>query len=257
MKKIGVVLFVILSLIVLAACGQTGGEKTVVQGQEAPEKNTGADAEPGKNTWPSEFSKWGVPIIGNAVVVHSGDVSSSGDVMTQGVNATVTLKAVSKADVDGYYRDLESKGFAKNSDSAGDILVVYEKNMDGGVIKVTVTYSVDVTTIVANNSAASGKNETRAGAAQWPSAVKEIPVFDKGVYKETVDMGGGMYGITFTGVSETDLNHYRNVLLQSGFTKQEAEDTEGYGKINGSTALSVGLIISGDTLQIVVMNAKI
>ena len=63
-------------------------------------------------------------------------------------------------------------------------------------------------------------------------------------------MGDGLYAISFVGVAEAALNEYRAALRSAGFVKQEDSDTEGYMKIVGGTAYTVGLVRSSSSLQI-------
>lgn len=69
-------------------------------------------------------------------------------------------------------------------------------------------------------------------------------------------MGGGMYTITFKGVTEDDLNWYRNTLKAVGFEKQESQDTEGYAKFDTDKAYSVGFVMERGNLQIIVLSGS-
>ncbi len=265
MKKAVIVLLMVLLALIFTGCGQSSpneqrGENSPKNIEEAKDLSNDSQVSGKGNstTWPAEFSAWDVPILSQGTITSASNKSVSGDVMTQGVNVVVALKNVSKANFDAYCGKLENKGFVKSSDSLADIMLYYEKSVAGGLIKITLSYSADGTTIVVNNSAAAAAKETAsAGKTQWPDSAKSIPEFTKGKYKETVEMGGGMYAITFTAVTEADLEQYRNTLKKAGFERQDQEDTEGYGKISKNTAFSVGFIISGDTLQIIVLSAKL
>lgn len=207
-------------------------------------------------TWPEEFASWNVPIIEGATLKTATNVSATSAGLTQGSNVVVTLDKISRSSFDAYIKSLEESGFVKNNDeSLGDIMLIYDKSVDGGDIKMTMFYSEDVTTITAYNSAVAAAKESQAGGSVvWPESVKAIPSFTKGKYKETVGMGGGMYAITYLSVTAADLDWYRNTLKQAGFEKQEGEDTEGYFKIEQDATYSVGFSLEGDNLQIVVLS---
>ncbi len=216
--------------------------------------NTGKQKE---EAWPEEFDAWSIPEIKGAKIVSSDNKSVSGGVLTQGVNVITNLKNVSKEAFDSYCKDLENSGYKKSPDSLADVMVVYEKAVEGGILKLTLSYTDETTTIIANNSAAEAQKDKQAASnTAWPVSVKGIPEFTKGRYKETVEMGGGMYAITYLGVTEPDLDWYRNVLKQAGFESQEHEGTEGYGKTDGSKAYSVGFNLTDDTLQLVVLSGS-
>ncbi len=207
-------------------------------------------------TWPEEFASWNVPIIEGATLKTSTNVSATSAGLTQGSNVVVTLDKISRSSFDTYIKSLEGIGFVKNNgESLGDIMLIYDKSVDGGDIKMTMFYSEDVTTITAYNSAAAAEKESQAGGSVvWPESVKAIPSFTKGKYKETIGMGGGMYAITYLNVTAADLDWYRNTLKKAGFEKQEGEDTEGYFKIEQDATYSVGFSLEGDNLQLVVLS---
>jgi hypothetical protein len=260
MKKIVIVTIVFLLALSFSACSgtpkapvniqsdeQNPTEQTLAQNESEPKEQEGA-------IWPEEFTKWDVPTMNKAKVVSTADTSVSGGVITQGVNITVNLKDVSKANFDAYCEELTGKGYTKSPDSLPDIMLFYEKSVDGGIIKLTLSYSEEGTTIIANNSAAAAKKAENPGKTQWPQSAKDVPEFTKAKYKETVEIGGGMYAITFTGVSAADLDWYRTTLKKAGFERDESSDTETYGKLNGNTIIGVGFDLSGDVLQIMIMN---
>ena len=197
-------------------------------------------------SWPGEFQAWGVPTSSRGTVTLADNRSSSGDTMTQGVVAVVNIKDFSKADFDAYCGDLVRAGFAPSQDSLRDALMVYNR----GGVKVTASFSPELTTVIANNPAAAQKAPAGNRNLVWPSNAGPIPVFSGGTFKETVHMGDGMYAISFVAVSEAALNEYRATLRSAGFAKQDESDTEGYMKVVGGTAYTVGLVPSGSSLQI-------
>ena len=197
-------------------------------------------------SWPGEFQAWGIPISSRGTVTLADNRSSSGDMLTQGVVAVVNITDFSKADFDAYCGDLVRAGFALSQDSLRDAMMVYNR----GGVKVTASFSPELTTVIANNPAAAKKAPAGNGNLVWPSNAGPIPVFSGGTFKETVHMGDGMYAITFVGVSEGALNEYRATLRSAGFAKQDDSDTEGYMKVAGGTAYTVGLVRSGSSLQI-------
>ena len=135
-------------------------------------------------------------------------------------------------------------------------MLIYDKSVTGGIIKMTIMFTEELTTITVNNSAAAAEKEAAAGGtADWPESVKGIPEFTKGRYVETVEMGGGMFAINFNDVSEDDLNWYRDTLKAAGFEKQEGQDTEGYAKFDTDRAYSVGFFLEGGDLQIIVLSS--
>lgn len=104
----------------------------------------------------------------------------------------------------------------------------------------------------ADSNSATGGTTAAGTSVQWPAAVKEVPEFTKGTYIETIPMGGNMYTISFSGVTDADLDWYRGKLASSGFISQENEDTEGYAKMTGNATYSVGFTKTGSKLQIIV-----
>ena len=212
----------------------------------------------GSAAWPEEFSKWGVPTIQNAAVSFADNKSATEEGLTQGITAVVNLQQLPKADFEAYVQTLEKKGFEKNTgESLGDVMLIYEKSVTGGAIKMILFYGEDVTTITVSNSAAAAEKDAAAGGSvKWPESAKGIPAFTKGTYKETIELGGGMYAITFIDVKETDLDWYRGVLKKAGFISQEEDDTEGYAKLDKDLVYSVGFSMEGDTLQIVVVSGS-
>jgi hypothetical protein len=140
-----------------------------------------------------------------------------------------------------------------SANSLPEVMEVFEKTITGGTIKITLSYTADTTTIIVTNSAAAAaKDTTDGGKTQWPAAVKEVPEFTKGTYIETIAMGGNMYTITFSGITDADLDWYRNTLKSAGFVSQENQDTEGYAKMTGNASYSVGFAKTGNKLQIIV-----
>lgn len=259
MKKAVLLLAVSLLIVSLAACG---GEKKSSGGDEQASQTTeqvqvGSDNAGQDLTWPQEFDDWGIPTIDSAKVVLVEDRSVSGGMVTQGVNIIVNLADLSKQDFDAYCAELKKKGFVKSADSLEGVMLFFEKTVEGGVIELTLSYAEDTTTIIANNSAAAAQSaDATGGSPEWPDSAKGIPGFTKGNFKETVEMGGGMYAITYTGVEESDLDWYRAELKKAGFAIQDSEDTEGYAKLDKDKAYSVGFIFENDTLQIIVMSSS-
>jgi hypothetical protein len=203
--------------------------------------------------WPEEFDKWDVPIIKSAKVTLANNTSMSGGILVTGINVVVNLDNVTKADFESYKETLTVNGFTASDGSLPEVLEVFEKPVTGGTIKITLSYTQDSTTIVVNNSAAAAaKDTTDGGKTQWPAAVKEVPEFTKGTYIETIPMGGNMYTVSFSGVTDADLDWYRGKLASSGFISQENEDTEGYAKITANATYSVGFTKTGNKLQIIV-----
>jgi hypothetical protein len=207
--------------------------------------------------WPAEFAQWGVPALSKGVVTVSDNRSVADGMVTKGVNAVVNVKNVTKADFDDYCKELESKGYAKMPESLENVILYYEKKADDGVIKITLSFSDDMATIIVNNSGAAAKKVGDQGEVKWPETLKGIPMFTKGKYKETVEMGGGIYAITFTEVSDADMDQYRSTLKNAGFISQKNEDTEAYGKFEGNNSWSVGFNYSGDTLQLIMLGGQL
>lgn len=204
-------------------------------------------------TWPEEFAAWGVPTIETATVKLADNRSSEGDMMTQGINAIVNLSDVSQADFDAYCVSLEGAGFQKEDGSLAGTLLYYNKTVEGGEIEIIASFDGEVVTISVHNSAATAiKDEAAGGEADWPEAISGVPEFTKGKYKETVDMGGNMFTITYLEVTPEDVEAYESELLAKGFISQEMEDSIGYMKQDGNTAYSVGIIASGDSIQLIV-----
>ncbi|NCB74970.1 MAG: hypothetical protein EOM51_09560 [Clostridia bacterium] len=259
MKKALLPLAVFILIVSFAACGDnqkdsTGNEQTTQTSEQVDTETSNTEQD---LAWPQEFDDWGIPTIDSANVVLVEDKSVSGDMITQGVNIIVNLADLSMKDFDAYCGELEKNEFVKSEDSMEGVMLFYNKTVEGGVIEITLTYSEDTTTIVANNSAAAAQSpEGAGGSPEWPDSAKGIPVFAKGSFKETIEMGGGMYGITYTGVDESDLDWYRNELKKAGFESQENEDTEGYAKMDKNMAYSVGFIYDSGMLQIIVMSSS-
>jgi hypothetical protein len=273
MKKWLLITIILSFVLVLSACGKES-ENNVAAVESgvaahatgtAPEETQAPSAEadvfePSMETsaeWPAALDDWGVPKPENANITAVEDKSMTDGVLTQGVNFIVNLSDVTKQSFDNYCAVLESQGFDKNPDSLADIMLVYNKAVSGGELKLTLSYSDSSMTLIANNSAAAAqKEEQSGGSADWPESVKGIPEFTKGTYKETVEMGGGMYAITYTGITESDLDWYRETLTSAGFISQEEADTEGYAKFDADMAYSVGFFLEGDTLQIIVLSGS-
>lgn len=252
MKKVAVVLIVLLLSLTLSGCGSSSNSSSSTSTSQASNQS---ESKKGA-TWPEEFDKWGVPILSKATIVTVGDTSVSGGVITKGVNIVVNLKDVSKADFDAYCKELEAKSYEKSPDSLPDVMLYYEKVVEGGIIKLTLSYSEEATTIIVNNSAAAAaKDAVTSGKTEWPTSAKDVPEFTKGKYKETIDMGSGMYSVTFTGVTSADVDWYTTTVKNAGYEKDESTDTETYGKRNGNTMNAVGFALIGDTLQIMLMSA--
>lgn len=256
MKKAALLLAGLLLIASLTACGGKNDNKVDEQLSQAEEQaNTNSiESNSGEATWPKEFEAWGVPTIDGANITLTDNRSIENGMLTQGVNIIVNLSELSKEDFNTYCHELEKTGFVKNENSMDEIMIVYNKTVDGGEIEITISYSEDTTTIVVNNSAVASQQVANVGAsAEWPDCAKGIPEFTKGTYKETVSMGGTMYAITFTEVDDADLNWYRGELKKAGFEKQDSEDTEGYAKLDTDAAYSVGFVYENGTLQIIVM----
>ncbi len=218
--------------------------------QSAPEAEVASQNQ--KKEWPAQFKEWGIPILVSATVSGTEDRSATQEGMTQGVNVVVNLKDVSKTDFDSYCATLLGSGFADNGTSLPEVMMVYEKSIDGGIIKMTLSYSDTGTTVIANNSAvAAAKANDAGGSTHWPDSMKDVPVFDNGHFTEAVEMGGGMYALNFKNVTEAELDAYRNTLLKAGFQRQEGTDTEGYALLKANAAYSVGFALVGDKLQLV------
>lgn len=268
--KLGTIFLLVISIFsILSACSKSTGDdkdqstQTVSEQKTSPisneDKSNNQSDEQTKNLkWPEEFDKWGVPTIKDATVSLADNRSATQEGMQQGLTAIVNLKKLAKKDFDTYCKDLEGNGFINNPNALGDVMMEYTKKINGGEIKLTLSYTEDTTTIIATNSKAAQLKESEpAKKANWPDSCKGIPEFTKGTYKETIEMGGGMYQITYTGVSESDIEWYRNELKKSGFAGQKSEDTEGYGKVNGSNGYSVGFSQNGDTLLLILMSSSI
>jgi hypothetical protein len=272
MKKSLIIGTALALILVLSACGkETGKNDAVDEGgsatlaaSTAPKETQAPSAEaeasePSKEAtveWPAALEAWGVPKPATATISAVEDKSMADGVLTQGGNFIVNLSGVTKQSFDDYCAVLEKQGFEKNPDSLADIMLVYNKAVSGGELKLTLSYSDSSLTLVANNSAAAAQKEEQAGgSANWPESVKSIPEFTKGTYKETVEMGGGMYAITYTNVTADDVDWYRSTLLKAGFISQE-EDTEGYSKLDTNMAYSVGFILTDTSLQLIVVSGS-
>lgn len=254
MKKIALCLLVGLILVNLSACGEAKKDSTTATSQESATSSKSQ----AKLDWPEEFEKWGVPEIQDVELSFSDNKSMVDGMLVQGVTASVNVKELDKGAFDAYGESLVKEGFAMSANSLDDVMEVYEKVVEGGTIKVTLSFSSDLTTIIINNSAPATVKPDAAtsGNESWPTALKNIPEFTKGTYKETIEMGGGMYTITYTGVSESDIEWYRGELKKSGFASMEDSEEETYVKMQGSTSFAVGFSVSGDTLQMIIMTAS-
>ena len=212
---------------------------------------TGAELE-----WPDEFEQWNIPVIDDVTIEAAENRSASNEGFTQGVNVVVSLKKLSKSDLEAYLTKLTESGFTENNaESLQDVIYVYNKNITAGAIDMTIVYSEDTTTITAHNSAAEAeKNASAGGDVNWPQTLQAIPQFNKGRYKETVEMGGGMYTISYVDVKTADLDDYRNALEAAGF---QQEEQDGYLKLDGKIAYSVGFTLVGDALQIMAMSQSV
>jgi len=239
-----------------AASAASTASTASVSAEASAQSGTDKQAGGAGLAWPVEFAAWGVPVIEDAEVTIADNRSATQTGMTQGVNAIVNLKKLPKADFDEYLKALSEAGFQEDAAvTLKDIMYTYKKSAEGGEIVIILSYSEDSTTISANNSAVAAEKDAAAGgSADWPKSLEGIPAFSKGRFKETVEMGGGMYAITFLDVSEADLDEYRAALEKAGFQRQDSEDTEGYAKFGTAMAYSVGFMLEDGTLQIIAMS---
>ena len=255
MKKAITIVTILLAL-GLAGCGTSKVQADQTQDPSAsasttqPEENAAAGA---KLEWPEEFKQWNIPVIDDATIETADNRSANSEGFTQGVNVIVGLDHLSKSDLEAYLAKLTESGFTQNSaESLQDVIYVYNKGITAGAIDITIVYSEDTTTITAHNSAVEAeKNASAGGSVDWPQTLQAIPQFNKGSYKETIEMGGGMYAISYADVTAADLDDYRKALEAAGFHQEE---TDGYLKLGGGTAFSVGFTLVGDALQIVAMS---
>ncbi len=260
MKKFAIFLLILLCVTNLFGCGA----KQVNEEQEQPtvavteadvpenvETSTAEVSNESELAWPEEYSKWGVPQLEVGTVIFSDNRSGAGQTMTKGILATVNIGGITSEDFADYDKALATAGFIKSTDSLGEALSFYEKTVDGGLIKITTSFSDNTATIVAENTAAAAEKPTSDGKTSvWPKTIKEIPAFTDGDYLETIELGGNMFAMTFLNVTDKALDAYRKTLLDAGFEKQDGDD-EGYAKLGESAAYSIGLILDGTTLQII------
>lgn len=253
MKKSAWILMLLLMLTLFAGCGGSEEEKKAELNAE------GVEAEQSEElSWPEEFESWGVPVIEDAVVVVAENISGNGNQLTQGATATVEVEGVDEKEYQAYCAALEEAGFVKESDTDEAGLAWYSRPLTTGEISITLGYSEESTVIIISNSEiAEQKIASAGGKADWPEAMQVVPVFTAGKYVETVDMGGGMYAITYSEVTDSDLSSYMSTLKNAGFTEQVEGDTRAYLKMDGDHMYTVAWILDGGTLQIMCMGAKI
>ena len=264
MKK-AIVLVTILTILCLTGCAKetpTSSEPKATPTDASTSYENPSESvspEPDKISteaqWPKEFEAWGVPIISNAILTSSDNRSiDENGLYTQGINAIVNLDALSKDELDSYLKALEDSGFIQNeAESLDGVMYSFNKSLSDGEISIIIAYSEESTTITVHNSSSSNTEKaTTADGSTWPEALKEIPEFSKGKLKETIDMGGGMYTLTYLGVTSTDLDDYSQTLIASGYMETDTE-TPGYAKIAVDRSYSVGFVLEGDTLQIIAM----
>lgn len=262
MKKLPIILLVGVLLVTLVSCGKGNADQSAVNAnEEQSSADIGSQANgsaESKNEWPEEFSKWDVPTIDSAIITFADNKSVTSTGFTQGLTASVILEKLSKSDFDKYIETLTNKGFVKNKDeSLEGVMLIYDRVVTGGIIKMTISYTENSTTIIVNNSAAAAEKEASAGGSvDWPESIKGIPEFTKGSYIETVEMGGGMYAINYKDVTEEDVEWYRSALKSAGFEKQDSDDTEGYAKFSADKAYSVGFLLEDGKLQIIALSSS-
>lgn len=203
--------------------------------------------------WPVEFEKWGIPQLESGTLTVADNKSVVDGVMTTGLVAVVNISEVTPEDFKLYSEALVNSGFVLSPDSLGEALSFYEGKTATGVMKVTVSYSSGLVTVIADNpGAAADKTASPASAKDWPEAAKDVPAFTEGSFIETIDMGGNMYTLTYKDVPASALDAYRETLLAAGFMSQGDKETDGYARMDAHASYSVGFYMAGEILQIII-----
>lgn len=265
MKKIFILLLCSL-LILLTACSpkadtqtdqteaaSTTEATTPVEQAATTEAPVAASTNNSALQWPVEFEKWGIPKLETGTLTVADNKSVVDGVMTTGLVAIVNVSDVTPEAFKSYSEALISSGLVLSPDSLGEALSFYEGKTATGAMKVTVSYSSGLVTVIADNpGAAADKTASPASAKNWPEAAKDIPAFTEGSFVETIDLGGNMYTITYKDVPSSALKSYKETLLAAGFMSQGNADTDGYAKMDTHASYSVGFTVEGDTLQIII-----
>lgn len=264
MKK-SILLVLCLCLILLTACSTDNDSKqpepqtqAVVDASESAVQAEATDAQnatPANNSlqWPIEFDQWNLPKLESGILTVADNKSVADGVMATGLVAVVNVKDVTPEAFKSYTEALIKSGLTLSPDSLGDALSFYERKSNDGVLKMTLSYSEGMVSIIADNTAAASKEKTSspASASNWPEVASAIPAFTDGSYVETIDMGGNMYTLTYKDVPASALENYSETLLAAGFVSQ-GNETNGYARMDTNAAYSVGFYMAGDTLQIVI-----
>jgi|GEM_PF-5673732 len=246
MKKWIWIVLVCLLLVSFAACGEKADEPAIA--------GIGTDVESpafSADTWPAEFDAWQVPTLQAGTVVYGTNLGEDNGTVTQGSSATTVLNGVTQADIDAYGENLKKSGFAHTTVATGSGTATYEKTTGDETVKVTVAYSDDGTAeIKTENSAVAAA----PSALKWPEKAKEVPVFNKGTFKEQSVLSespSAIYLVSFQSVSEADVLAYTDELLAAGFVCVPAGLLK-YEKTVGAFLYTVSPIDSGDVLQLLI-----
>lgn len=162
---------------------------------------------------------------------------------------------IKKLKVLGYAeRNMSENKFGLDYDGSSGSVDIHINYIPSGLSKLYISLKGTTNSGTSGNSKAS--DSTSAESTIWPAAIKSVPQFTKGSHKGTLDMGGGMYMISYQGVTPNDLDWYRKTLEKAGFVKVEGEDTEGYAKPEKDKAYSVGFTLDSGNLQVIVASAE-
>lgn len=241
-----------------------GGASSEGASTEASPVSDGGSGSNGNESlaWPAEFKEWGIPTIKDAHLTFADNKSAAGNTLTSGVTASVVLDKLTRKQFDQYTEALLAAGFAKAEGSIDVLLQAHEKTVPEGVIRLMLTHEADQTSIIATHSGAAAMKDAEALAnagkgpdtKDWPDALKAVPLFPAGAFKEMLAMGENFYTLSWLDVTQADWDAYTKTLVKEGFEEKDLGDTIGYIKMDGKNVLNVSGMLSDGTLQLVVVS---
>jgi len=236
------------------ASQDAGESEAAVSGAGSGEGNEGV-------AWPKEFKAWGIPTIKDAKLSFADNKSAAGNTMTAGVTASVVIDKLTRKQFDQYTEALLDAGFAKAEGSIDVLLQAHEKTVPEGVIRLMLTHDEETTSIIATHSGAAAIKDAEALAnagkgpdtKDWPDALKAVPLFPAGAFKEMLAMGENFFTLSWLDVTQADWDAYTKTLVREGFVETDLGDTIGYIKMDGKNVTNVSGMLTDGTLQLVVV----
>ena len=246
-----------------ASASPTSGDASETASPEASASSASENGSGGTSSvaWPKEFDAWGIPTIKDATLTFADNKSAAGNTLTSGVTASVIIDKLTRKQFDAYTKALLDAGFEKAEGSIDILLQAHEKTVPEGVIRIMLTHEDASTSIIVTHSGAGAIKDAEAKAnagkgpdtKDWPDALKAVPLFPAGAFKEMLAMGGNFFTLTWLDVTQADWDAYTKTLEKEGYAATNLGDTTGYIKMDGKNMTNVSGILADGTLQIVVV----